>query len=326
MPVVEKGSGGRSCVVERYKKTLSARQVLHRASSSSRVVCQGTAQYKEGEEYSREEQQEQNTTEEQEGGDRTQGQSVHQKILLSMESDIKEVYENQRWFGFSWSPPLAVLDCPAWSALDGTQVAGMPQEGWHVVVTNSTDAEGWQYATVFKHLEYKRAGGRASQRFGDTVRRRLWRRDDLMGRDREVHPQKKGGAQDSVFRAKYESESKAKAYRAFIAILSDLLSRRKVWDLVPWDPSAFFVLQRQHKSEYDALREKAKDARIFGADRDPPKSILHEEGTLLQDLICSAVHSRAAYGFAMQAGHISSVSSYIKLHTVQPLRYAFSFC
>lgn len=27
-----------------------------------------------------------------------------------------------------------------------------------------------------RHLEYKRAGGRSSARFGDTVRRRLWRR------------------------------------------------------------------------------------------------------------------------------------------------------
>ena len=32
------------------------------------------------------------------------------------------------------------------------------------------------HPAVFKHLEYKRAGGRSSARFGDTVRRRLWRR------------------------------------------------------------------------------------------------------------------------------------------------------
>ena len=40
---------------------------------------------------------------------------------------------------------------------------------------------------------------------------------------------------------------------------------------------------------------------------------------LLQDLLCASMHSRAAYGFAMAAGHVSSVASYIKLQTLQPL-------
>ena len=40
---------------------------------------------------------------------------------------------------------------------------------------------------------------------------------------------------------------------------------------------------------------------------------------LLQDALCAAMHSRAAYGFAMAAGHVSSVASYIRLHTLQPL-------
>ena len=37
---------------------------------------------------------------------------------------------------------------------------------------------------------------------------------------------------------------------------------------------------------------------------------------LVRDLMCAAVHSRAAYGYAMQAGHISSLLSFALLQTV----------
>lgn len=51
----------------------------------------------------------------------------------------------------------------------------------------------------------------------------------------------------------------------------------------------------------------------------PHPSSLPAPGCSVQDLLCAAMHSRAAYGFAMAAGHVSSVSSYIKLQTLQPL-------
>ena len=97
-----------------------------------------------------------------------------------MEAD--EVWENQRWYGMAWKAPLSLLDRPEWTDGSGAAPAGvlrLPCEdhaGWQLVTGAGTDAEGWQYGTVFRHLEYKRAGGRASQRLGDTVRRRLWRR------------------------------------------------------------------------------------------------------------------------------------------------------
>lgn len=39
----------------------------------------------------------------------------------------------------------------------------------------------------------------------------------------------------------------------------------------------------------------------------------------LQDLLCAAMHARAAYGFPLAAGLMSDVPSYIRLQTVQPL-------
>lgn len=49
-------------------------------------------------------------------------------------------------------------------------------------------------------------------------------------------------------------------------------------------------------------------------------SVLRKGGTLLQDLITATAHARAAYGYAMAAGHVSSVAAYIKLQTWQKLR------
>lgn len=34
------------------------------------------------------------------------------------------------------------------------------------------------------------------------------------------------------------------------------------------------------------------------------------------DLLTAAVHARAAYGYAMAAGHLSSISKFAMLHTV----------
>ena len=44
--------------------------------------------------------------------------------------------------------------------------------------------------------------------------------------------------------------------------------------------------------------------------------------TLLQDLLCAAMHSRAAYGYAMAAGHLSSLLNFALLQTV---RFCSSF-
>ena len=138
-------------------------------------------------------------------------------------------------------------------------------------------------------------------------------------------------------------------------------SRRKLWSLVPWDPSALYLLYRSHQAVYRSLRGQAPRRRLFAPADPAPPSQLREGRTLLQvwvcgwgwvwgercggactkmtlsesrcrpptphtclpalqDMLCAAAHSRAAYGYAMAAGHVSSVLSYIRLHTLQPLR------
>lgn len=65
---------------------------------------------------------------------------------------------------------------------------------------------------------------------------------------------------------------------------------------------------------------QAYERRLFTAEDEAPLSALQSEGgrTLLQDLLCAGMHSRAAYGYAMAAGHISTVTGYIKLKTLAP--------
>lgn len=239
--------------------------------------------------------------------------------------DIREVYENQRWLG-TWQAPVAILDQHAWSDSEGNAVAlasppspDSPEE-WEVVVSPSTDEQGWQYGTVFKHLQYKRAGGRASQRFGDLCRRRAWQRRDHGVLGSTLEP---AAVADPAVAAAREAEAKNKALRGFITMILDLLSRRKLWNLVPWDPTAVFVVLKTHQEVYKELQTQAYKRQIFSADTDSPPSVLHPDGsgTLLQDLLCASTHSNAAYGFAMAAGHITSVASYIRLQTVQPLSF-----
>lgn len=68
---------------------------------------------------------------------------------------------------------------------------------------------------------------------------------------------------------------------------------------------------------------QAYERRLFTANEDSPASVVHPTTgrTLLQDLLCAAMHSRAAYGYAMAAGHISSVSSYIRLKALAPFTF-----
>lgn len=248
--------------------------------------------------------------------------------------DLEEIFENQRWLGVSWGAPLGMLDHPAWSRQDGSPIcvedvkprdAGKELECdmtihavvdrfWMVVVDATSDEEGWQYGTVFKHLEYKRAGGRASRRFGDIVRRRRWVKKELSFSQSSVHHRQA----EAAFQTKHSNDSASRALRTFLKLLVDAVSKKKFWDMIPWDPGAYYVLQQKHKEEYKELLRRARENSLVWDSMSP---LLHEHGTLLQDLLCSAIHSRAAYGFAMQAGHIKDISSYIRLHTLQPLRF-----
>ena len=47
---------------------------------------------------------------------------------------------------------------------------------------------------------------------------------------------------------------------------------------------------------------------------------------LLQALLCAGMHSRAAYGYAMAAGHLSSLLNFALLQTVGRLIPSVVFC
>lgn len=116
--------------------------------------------------------------------------------------------------------------------------------------------------------------------------------------------------------------NKISKYQLDSGIIMDLLSRKKLWNIVPWDPSVLPVIQQRHQDTYLKWQQHACDHNCLRAnDTTYMPSILGENRTLLQDLLLAATHSRAAYGFAMEAGHVSSVAAYVKLHTLQQLSF-----
>lgn len=112
-----------------------------------------------------------------------------------------------------------------------------------------------------------------------------------------------------------------RAVKGFLKMATDLLERQGWWALAPWDPSALWSVYQKHQAAYAALQVHAYERRLFTEAGDAPASALRPGSgrTLLQDLLCAGMHARAAYGYPMAAGHISSVSNYIKLKTLQPL-------
>lgn len=46
-----------------------------------------------------------------------------------------------------------------------------------------------------------------------------------------------------------------------------------------------------------------------------------EGRSLVRALLSAAMHSRAAYGYAMKAGHLTSLMSYALMHTVHSIRH-----
>lgn len=70
-------------------------------------------------------------------------------------TDIEEVWENQRFYGI-WNAP-SYVERPPWSDAAGESVQLPPESlppaapcEWELVVSPSTDAQGWQYGTVFR--------------------------------------------------------------------------------------------------------------------------------------------------------------------------------
>ena len=66
--------------------------------------------------------------------------------------------------------------CSAATDAEGWIYGTAFDQGWCIVRSPATDADGWVYGTAFDHLREDRPGGRASKRVNDRVRSRLWRR------------------------------------------------------------------------------------------------------------------------------------------------------
>ena len=93
-----------------------------------------------------------------------------------------ERWENQRWWvGAGWvgaSPITSFKEDPHnWTdAQTGHECKPADPATWTVVLGDSVDAEGWEFATSFGSLKQRptREGGRAANRTTDQVRRRRW--------------------------------------------------------------------------------------------------------------------------------------------------------
>ncbi|KAK9824447.1 hypothetical protein WJX72_010311 [[Myrmecia] bisecta] len=271
------------------------------------------------------------------------------------------VWQNQRFlWGLGWRPP-GLLERSAWTDLEGRPVdlAAPPQEGselWEPVVLQSTDAEGWQYASFFKHFESPREGGRASQRAGDFVRRRQWRRTDTTsgsapaaatpaqradaadmqrsarGKSEQSLGEKAANAagaaankvvevvatsatqlQSIRHRKQTEADKRKSVFKIFINMFTESIKRHTLWNLMPLDPAAWYVVYNQHQVDFKQMEaaQRAKQREVSEADRQQ----------LSRELLCAAMHSRAAYGYAMKAGHLASIYSFAVMQTVAQLSF-----
>lgn len=303
------------------------------------------------------------------------------------------VWENQRAWGSLWHAP-ALLERPQWSDADGnaihlTENPSALRSEWELEVSGSTDPEGWQYASVFRHLDLPRIGGRSSCRtLQDFVRRRRWIcRDDQAaarllaqnhqqyyelsqssaermatsaaqglgdmpvrrreGADREAQAAPDASAakaagqaaealltnplalQATKARKHTEFERRKGVLRAFMTMLIESIKRHQLWNMMPWDPGAWWVLFTTHQKALAELQQQYAGAEVqlpgVGSQHAEADAAAAAEGqqppNLLRDMLCAAVHSRASYGFAMQAGHLASVFNFALMHTLHQISF-----
>ncbi|GMH33064.1 hypothetical protein BSKO_00898 [Bryopsis sp. KO-2023] len=223
---------------------------------------------------------------------------------MEAERRMDHVWENQRCYGLlGWFPPH--FDLPQFT--DGSGAAVQFKEGedpnssnnWRCEVSLHTDSEGWLYSTGFSRIGVPREGGRASKRATDSVRRRKW----MTVAEGQVNA-------PSIPARKKRSLMLYRGLRAFVGMFSEVLQRRQIWEVLPWDPGAWLVVHAEHQEYIKALL--SLEAAI-------KKCALSTEAVskeLMLEIECGAVHSRAAYGYVLWAGHMESVDAVVMLHTV----------
>ncbi|KAA6423739.1 MAG: hypothetical protein FRX49_06310, partial [Trebouxia sp. A1-2] len=252
----------------------------------------------------------------------------------------------------------ALLERAHWSDAQGNPVqfdkARSPRhcpESWEPVVTISTDPDGYQYASVFKHFDYAREGGRASQRATDFVRRRLWRKKagpshaSAIEQGRPAADKHAAAAVTNALispttvmfgarvRKETETERRKSVVRIFVGMFAGCIKRHQIWNVVPWDPGAWWVMYNQHQAallelqqnnmhnqiDLKALSEPVDQSQPNAADKLSEDD--EQRPTLVRELLCAAIHSRAAYGYAMAAGHMSNLLNFALMHTVHQISF-----
>jgi len=144
------------------------------------------------------------------------------------------------------------------------------------------------------------------------------------------------GSESARIRAA-DAARRLSALRAFVALLSATVSRRSLWSLLPLDPAAPVVLAPRHAAAMVGCAREYRGSRAVLADgaaaengddlddeneNDAPSSSSSTSPTSpppfprAADLVLASLHSRAAYGYAAAAGHLASLTSYAKIHTV----------
>ncbi|KAL0037996.1 hypothetical protein WJX79_008937 [Trebouxia sp. C0005] len=270
---------------------------------------------------------------------------------------VIEAWQNQRHYGITWRSP-ALLERAHWSDAQGNPVqfdkARSPRhcpESWEPVVTISTDPDGYQYASVFKHFDYAREGGRASQRATDFVRRRLWRKKagpshaSAIEQGRPAADKHAAAAVTNALispttvmfgarvRKETETERRKSVVRIFVGMFAGCIKRHQIWNVVPWDPGAWWVMYNQHQAallelqqnnmhnqiDLKALSEPVDQSQPNAADKLSEDD--EQRPTLVRELLCAAIHSRAAYGYAMAAGHMSNLLNFALMHTVHQISF-----
>ncbi|KAL0036871.1 hypothetical protein WJX77_003190 [Trebouxia sp. C0004] len=272
-------------------------------------------------------------------------------------SAVTEAWQNQRHYGITWRSP-ALLERAHWSDAQGnpvqferTQSPRHCPESWEPVVTISTDPDGYQYASVFKHFDYAREGGRASQRAADFVRRRLWRKKAGPSDTSAIEQGKAGAGKHAAasvtdalispttvmfgarVRKETETERRKSVVRIFVGMFAGCIKRHQIWNVVPWDPGAWWVMYNQHQAallelqqnnmhhqiDLKALSEPVDQSQPNAADKLCEDD--EQRPTLVRELLCAAIHSRAAYGYAMAAGHMSNLVNFALMHTVHQISF-----
>ncbi|KAF0709062.1 Aste57867_6110 [Aphanomyces stellatus] len=94
-----------------------------------------------------------------------------------MGGDVTEVYENQRcnWSGQWSSKHLLFNERPPWSDMSGAPLDDfVPEDGWRIDTTTTSNDGGWLYGASFGALDATRDGDAMAPRLDRCVRRRRW--------------------------------------------------------------------------------------------------------------------------------------------------------